>query len=257
MTPVLLAAAIKLLFAIVTAVGKIVLELGKKLPDILKVINSVLSSLPRVLGQLLSKALGKVVSWASDLAGKGREAAQKLLTSVTNGIKSLPAKIKSVGKDLVTGLWNGINNKAKWLKEKIKGWVGNVTDFLKKLFGINSPSKVTAWMGEMLDEGLAKGVEDNATAPTKAMSRLSDDMLTEAEDMNGLTLERRLQHTFSAPAAATVAETGMLDKLDKILRAIERGQIITINGDTLVGATVDSMNSALGQRRVLAERGAV
>jgi phage-related protein len=279
MTPVLLEGAITLFMALVEAIPKIVVMLLQRLPDILKTINSVLSSLPRLLWGILLQAIAKLGEFVVKSVAKAYEMGTKVKAEFVKFLTKLPGvfwdylvkvvgkviqfgkdlvtEAKSAGKDLVTGLWNGINGKAKWLKEKIKGWVGNVTDFLKKLFGINSPSKVTAWMGEMLDEGLAKGVEDNATAPTKAMSRLSDDMLTEAEDMNGLTLERRLQHTFSAPAAATVAETGMLDKLDKILRAIERGQIITINGDTLVGATVDSMNSALGQRRVLAERGAV
>ena len=80
-------------------------------------------------------------------------------------------------------------------------------------------------------------------------------MLDEAGQLNGLTLERSLTHTIS-PGATTEGAT-VAGKLDKILKAIERGQILTIDGNALVGATANSMNSALGQRRILAERGAV
>ena len=45
--------------------------------------------------------------------------------------------------------------------------------------------------------------------------------------------------------------------LDKILAAIERGQIIAIDGDALVGATADRFDRALGQRRALVARGAL
>jgi hypothetical protein len=87
------------------------------------------------------------------------------------------------------------------------------------------------------------------------MSDLSSDLLGEADGLNGLTLERKLANTFEAPAAA--AGSGMLDKLDLILAALERGQIITIDGKQLIGATADGYDATLGQRRVLAARGAI
>ena len=74
--------------------------------------------------------------------------------------------------------------------------------------------------------------------------------------MNGLTLERKINHTFS-PDAATAAESGLLGRLDNILAAIERGQILTIDGDQLVGATADRLDHRLGQRRALVARGAI
>ena len=49
----------------------------------------------------------------------------------------------------------------------------------------------------------------------------------------------------------------MLDKLDRILSAIERGQILTIDGKSFVGATAELIDSTLGQRRELVARGAI
>jgi phage-related protein len=228
-------------------------EMGSKF--ITNVINF-FKQLPSKIWSWLSNAASKVVSWGSSLVSKGRAAAQKLITAVVDKVKSIPSKMKEAGKNLVQGLWNGINGKYTWIKNKIKGWVGNVTSFIKKLFGIASPSKETAWMGKMLSEGLAVGIEDAENMPLKAMRRLSEGMFDEADNINGVTLERRLDHAFSTPNVSNI-ETGMLDKLDKILAAIERGQILTIDGKTLIGSTVGGYDAAMGQRRALAARGAL
>jgi len=256
MAPVLFSAAVKLFWELIKAIPKIVGALFTNLPSILKAITSVLGAIPSLLWNILSNALGKVVSWGASLVTKGKEAVQKLVKAVVDKVKELPEKMKSAGKNLVQGLWKGISNSYTWIKNKIKGWVGNVTKFIKKLFGIASPSKETAWMGKMLSEGLAVGIEDGENTPLKAMRRLSEGMLDEADNLNGVTLERRLNHTFSAPNVSNI-ETGMLDKLDKILAAIERGQILTIDGKTLIGSTVGGYDAAMGQRRALAARGAL
>ena len=253
----LIQGALTLLLAIVDAIPLLIDRLAPLIPQIVTaIVAALIQATPQIL-QAGAKLLGGIEQAIPKAVVSLTKALPKIWTAMFDYFKTLPQKVKNVGGDLVAGLWKGLDDKSSWLKNQIKDWVGNVTSFLKKLFGINSPSKVTSWMGEMLDEGFAKGIEDNTQAPVDAMSQLSEDMLGGAEDLNGLAIERNLRHTFSAPAVATPTESGMLDKLDKILAAIERGQIITINGDALVGATADRMNSALGQRRVLAERGAV
>lgn len=212
--------------------------------------------LPGKIWSWLSNAAQKVANWGTALVAKGRAAVKKLVDAIVNKVKELPGKMKTAGKNLVEGLWSGISNAYNWLKNKIKGWVGNVMDFIKRLFGINSPSKKTEWMGEMLDEGFAVGIEGAADSPLNAMSRLSKGMLDEADSLNGVTLERRINSAFSAPAAPGMGD-GMLDKLDKILAAIERGQVLTIDGKALIGRTVGDYDTAMGQRRALAARGAL
>lgn len=237
-------------------IGKMVSKAGEAGSKFLNKVVGFFKELPGKIWTWLKNAVGRVVSWGSDLAAKGVQAAKKLVTSIVNKIKEIPEKMLSVGKDLVSGLWKGISGSFTWIKDKIKGWVGNITDFLKKLFGINSPSTVTAWMGEMLDEGLAEGIEDNTDKPLKALGHLADDMLGESGELNGLTLERRLNQT-AGPDPVTAQASGMLAKLDQIYKAILEGQVIMLDGKTLVGSTADRYDSELGQRRVLAERGAL
>ena len=170
-------------------------------------------------------------------------------------LKQLPSKVISIGKDLVSGLWKGVQDKFAWLKEKLSGFATSVLDGIKDFFGVHSPSTKTAWIGEMLDEGMAKGVEDNADTPLKAMDQLSSEMLNEAAG-GDLNVERRVSHTFASASTPTI-DSGLLAKLDRILAAIESGKSIYLDSGVLVGATTAQYDVALGRRQALAERGAI
>ena len=45
--------------------------------------------------------------------------------------------------------------------------------------------------------------------------------------------------------------------MSELLTAVKKGQILTLDGKALVGGTVNAYDTALGQRRMLAARGAV
>lgn len=84
-------------------------------------------------------------------------------------------KIYEIGKNIVVGLWNGISNSLSWIKNKITGWVGNVMKFIKKLFGIHSPSTVMRdEVGKYLAEGLGVGFDDELDNVYKDMQRAID-----------------------------------------------------------------------------------
>lgn len=255
--PELIDGALMLLLSICDAIPLLIEQLVPLIPQIVTSIAlALLSATPQIINagfKLLSALKDAVPKACSSLL----KALPQIWQTLSSYLKQLPSKVVDVGKEIISGLWKGMTERTTWLKNKIKSWVGDVTKFLKKLFGINSPSKVTAYMGEMLDEGLAVGIEDNAEAPKDAMSSLSSDVIDAAGQVDGIAIERHVQQSYSANAAASAQNSGLLGKLDKILAAIERGQILTIDGNALVGATANTMNSALGQRRVLAGRGAV
>lgn len=216
-----------------------------------------LRNIPSRVTSAISGAIQSVASWGSDMASKAKSGMANVVSTVVSALSGLPGKVLSIGGDLVTGLWSGINNKLSWLIGKIQGFASSALGAIKKFFGVNSPSKETAWIGEMLDEGLAEGMMDNIDSPVAAMQRVTGGVLDAAQNVNGLTLGRQLQANYSPPAAATGANSGILDKLDRILSAIEQGQVLTIDGDQLVGATASKIDRRLGQQRALAARGAV
>lgn len=225
--------------------------------SIMNGITGALKSLPDKMLSLGKGGMSKLVSAIKNAAGSIKTAAKTLFNNVVNTFKSLPSKMGSIGKDLVRGLANGISDMAGWVLNKIKSFSSSILNGIKSFFGVHSPSTETAWIGEMLDKGLAKGVEDHADEPLKAMTDLSQGMLDEADELNGMTINRQLNTAFTASAPMSSAETGILSKLDKILTAIENGQIIAIDGEALVGATLSAYDAKLGQRRLLAARGAL
>lgn len=247
-----------------TWVGNLVKKAGEAASQFLNNIGKYISQLPSKVWNWLQNAYQKVVTWASNLVTKGKNAARELVSAVTNGIKNLPNKVKEIGGNLISGLWNGINNKLTWLKNKIKGFTDSVLSSIKNFFGVHSPArssgnlKTTDWIGEMLDEGLAVGLDDNVGAPIEAAKRVSGNVLDAAANgIDGLSINKRLNGPTSSQAAAAAANGGLFDKLDRILSAIERGQVLTIDGDALVGATAARYDSQLGMRRALAARGAM
>jgi phage-related protein len=85
-------------------------------------------------------------------------------------IFNIASKVYGIGKNIVFGLWNGISGSLNWIKNKISGWVGNVLNFIKKLFGIHSPSTVMRdEVGKYLAQGMGVGFD-------KELGNVYDDM---------------------------------------------------------------------------------
>ena len=146
------------------------------------VINNI-KNLPGRMWTNLVNVISKITSWGSQMVTKGKAAAQKLLTTVVTKIKEMPGKIKNVGLDIVKGIGNGITNGLSWIKNKITSFVGNVTKFIKKLFGIKSPSTVMRdEVGREISRGVAVGIEAETKTATGAMENLGKEVISIAKD---------------------------------------------------------------------------
>lgn len=134
------------------------------------------SQLPSKIWTQLLNVITKVVQFATDLGNKAKEAGQNLVNNLINKAKELPGKIASIGGDVVAGLWNGMNDKIQWLKDKISGFVGDVTGWLKSKFEINSPSKLMEReIGQWLPEGIAVGINRKANTVKESLNKLVND----------------------------------------------------------------------------------
>ena len=113
--------------------------------------------------------------------------------SIIQPIKENATALVSAGKDLVVGLWNGIKDKMQWIKDKIRGWVGDLLSFFKNLLGIHSPSTVFEGYGENIAMGLANGITNGMGAVRAALGAMPGANGTYSLDaspagMNGVTL---------------------------------------------------------------------
>ena len=75
-------------------------------------------------------------------------------------IKDLVKDVFEIGVNVVRGFINGIKYAASELWEGIKSVFGQVADWLRGVFKIHSPSRVTEEIGEYFDEGFVVGVKE-------------------------------------------------------------------------------------------------
>lgn len=136
-----------------------------------------MAGLAQGLIQAVPQMVSGVVNTLKANWPKLKEAGRSMLNSIKEGLRSVLSSLASVGMDIVRGIWNGISGGLDWIKNMIRGWVGNIKDFLKSLFGIASPSKWAAdQVGKFIPAGIAVGIEANTDAVDKAMKGLRTDM---------------------------------------------------------------------------------
>ena len=146
-------------------------DLVDKIPIIIdKLINAITNNLPKIVEmgiELTIKLAVGIIKAIPQLVAK----IPQIITSLVNGLKGGLGKLEDVGKNLVKGIWEGISGSLQWIKNKITGWVGNVTSFIKRLFGINSPSKVfKEQIGTNLALGIGEGFSETMRGVNKEMA---------------------------------------------------------------------------------------
>lgn len=132
------------------------------------------------------------VSIGDAVAAKARAIAKAVREGVQSAIdwlKGLPGRAISLGSNIVKGIFNGIKDAGTWLYNKLKGWVDSVLGWVRKLFGINSPSKVFAdEIGKFIPPGITVGVE-------KAMPRALRDMGQELSALSDIPIPGSVTNT--------------------------------------------------------------
>ena len=99
------------------------------------------------------------------------KAIPRIIKAIVNGFANYKSNMGDVGLNLVKGIWEGISGSLQWIKNKIRGWVGNITSFIKRLFGINSPSKVfKEQIGTNLALGIGEGFSETMRGVNKEMA---------------------------------------------------------------------------------------
>lgn len=150
--------------------------------SVLNGIKNVVSSVWNGIKSVISSALNGIKNIVSSVWNGIKGAISNILKGIVTTVKTGAKDMLSAGKDLIKGIWSGISNSLSWIKGKIKGWVGSVTKFIKKLFGIKSPSTVMRdEVGRCLAEGVAVGIEENTSEVEKAAEEMNQKVLDAAQ----------------------------------------------------------------------------
>lgn len=162
---------IELLVALTDGIFNALPELISRLPEIIVKISTKLIELTP---ELLSCVFRLMVSIATGMVKYSVEMVTRIpqiIKSVVNAFNEHLKNMVSIGKNMVSGIWQGISGSIDWIKNKIKGWVGDVTKYIKKLFGINSPSRLFKdEIGTNLALGLGEGFGDTMKDVSRDMA---------------------------------------------------------------------------------------
>ena len=168
--PLILQAAIQIVLALALGIAD---HLDELIPAIIECVLTMAEILIDNVDKLIPAAIQLVVGLAVGIVKaipKLVARIPELIKALVNGLLNGLAAIGEVGVNLVKVLWEGIKNSFTWIKNKIKGWVGDVLKFIKKLFGISSPAKTTALDGKYLAQGLGVGFEKEMPNVIKDMN---------------------------------------------------------------------------------------
>lgn len=209
-------------------------------------LQGIVSTVPQLIAYtpvIISNLFQALIRGVSTLMGAGVRLAQGVL----NGFKSLVSSFGTIGRNIVQGIWSGISGSLSWIKSMITGWVGNVKNFLKSLFGINSPS---TWARDMLGVNIARGIgvgfEDEMVAVERSMEDAMPD-LSGSVQFEARTVPVRAA-VFSDNAErggfSAESESAILAELRATREAIQNMGIYLDDG-TLVGR----VNQGLGMIR--------
>lgn len=162
---------IQLILGLTDGLIEAIPRLLDKVPEIIeKLFNAFVRNFPKIVeagGQLIGKLIMGIIGSLGTLLSRMPEVIYTIVKGISNGYET----IKNAGLNLVKGIWEGISGSLDWIKNKIKGWVGNVTDFFKKVFGIHSPSKLFKdEIGTNLALGIGEGFSDTMDDVTQEMA---------------------------------------------------------------------------------------
>lgn len=197
--PKVLEMGVNILMKLTDGLLKAIPKMTAELP---KIINTLLDFIANNLPQIIDSGIKIIVALAEGIIKAIPTLVANLpaiITAIVQGLAKGVAAMANVGVELVKGLWEGLKGAVGWLKDKIVGWVGDVLDFIKGLFGIHSPSTVMRdQVGKMLAEGVAVGLESEKGTVQRAFN----DMLPDTDvkfNIKGVTSAART--ALSAPAS--------------------------------------------------------
>lgn len=160
MLPILIPQIIDGALQVTIALAEALPEMLPAIVDgILQLIPALIDYLPEFIAAGLKVGIGLItgiVKAIPELVAKMAMFELKIIES----IKNLPNKFKEVGKNLLTGLYNGIVEKWNALKKRVEDLGNGIVNKFKSVFGIKSPSREFAIIGNYNMMGLEEGMED-------------------------------------------------------------------------------------------------
>ena len=159
--PDILDAGIEILLALIDGIVTAIPRLIEKLPEIIiKIVTTLIQYTPKLIEASIKIIVALAQGLIQALPQLIKQVPQ-IIVGIVQALVSALGALWDVGKQIVQGIWNGISNSLGWIKDKLTGWIGNVLSFIKRVFGIHSPSTVMRdQVGRFLALGIGEGFDE-------------------------------------------------------------------------------------------------
>jgi phage-related protein len=155
-----------------------------------------------------------------------KDAISNSIRTAIDSIANFIGSAVNAGKNLIDGIAKGISNAKDAVVNKIKEICSGALDAVKNFFGIKSPSRVMASMGDYMMQGMQNGIERAGGAVVDAATTIADKIST--------GMSNSLQNVSDGAQSVVGVYSGMYGQLNA-MNAVQAG---TIDG------TVSAINGA-------------
>lgn len=241
----LVQAAVQILLALAQGLVGALPELIDTIPIIItNLVDAILASLP----EIVEAGLQIIIALASGIitnSGHFLAVVPKLIVALVHAFGSYVSSVAGIGKAIVDGIRKGITEQWQRLKADVSNLFTGLVDWIKKLLGIHSPSTVFAGIGTNMAKGIGAGWQDTIGDINKDIAATLQPQYVVGVDMQGLYAQAATLQTAAAPTTAGGDIAAVLERMDRLERAIS-GMQIYMDGDALVGSVASRMDYALG-----------
>lgn len=241
----LIQAAMQLMLALARGLIAAIPQLIDAVPGI---ITNLVESFYAMLPEIIGVGIEIVIALASGLvsnAGHIIAAVPRLVETIVRGFLANVKSYWDIGKSIVDGIRKGITEQWQRLKADVSNLFTGLVDWIKKLLGMHSPSTVFAGIGTNMAKGIGAGWQDTIGDINRDIAATLQPQYVVGVDMQGLYAQAATLQTAAAPAAAGGDIAAVLERMDRLERAIT-GMQIYMDGDALVGSVATRMDYALG-----------
>lgn len=190
--PMLITGAAQVVANFISAISSAIPSLLQKGAElILNLVNGIVNNLPQIvsagaqaiaslatsIGQNLPQILQSGISIIGQLAAGLVRAIPNLVGKIPQIIQSIIEVFGntdwgSIGTNIISGIANGLTSAGGALWDAVSGVLGSFKDKVLSFFGINSPARWGIWVGEMIDAGIAGGLDSGQNALARAVKNV-------------------------------------------------------------------------------------
>lgn len=231
--PAIIDAGVTLFASLIENIPLIISTICQSIPEI---VTAVLSAFAKRIPDFANTGLEiftSLVKKIPEILTKIGAGLSNIWTGIINYTKSWISGFTEIGKNLLEGLWKGLENAKDWLVEKIGNLCGTITDSVKGVFGIHSPSKLFAdEVGTNLALGIGEGFGDSMNKVTKDMTKALPNSLDVSPTITGSF--SGLKTALSMPDFPSISNN-------------TRGNAVTANNGVVLNLNIENFSNNSGQ----------